>query len=486
MIQLPLPNYNLSSSFQIEGYFWPPETSADQAVAGRLEFAPGAGIVLDLLGLLPGEPNEHPWVTAFRVMPRPVIHGIGREGEKITLLRCMRSRSSTAPGFNVESLRALFCLIGGHYLSMDDAVFLSGVTSFEGLEAWCGHRYFHHRPAQNGRSQVEFGPPDALEFKCAELSASIRLQAEVKEQMSRGQQVTLTGLAEAVLAPENPKSADWFIEQLGRINHLCSFCFGDHLSARFIRLAAGEREIADDLSIPQFTEVIFDHRYLRSDPTDIWVPLVPASDLVSHVPDAFSAWFTAYSTIEPALALFFEVLSQQGGPKGRPVAIGFLLAMQAIEVFGSLTDQQPLMDEDAFIKALKELTSKIPPWIPKLVRDKISDGIKWGNTPSLRQRLKKLVDGLKPDLGNEPLGLSRAYISTLIDSRNYLTHYSISLKARALPLGELRRATQKIQALLLILIFGLLGLPMPMIIKAIRKHPEFGQHVGTTPTGGVQ
>lgn len=55
--------------------------------------------------------------------------------------------------------------------------------------------------------------------------------------------------------------------------------------------------------------------------------------------------------------------------------------------------------------------------------------LKYGNEPSLRQRLKSLCGGLEPIYGSAKA--IKALISKIVTTRNYLTHYDHELKSDA-------------------------------------------------------
>ena len=71
--------------------------------------------------------------------------------------------------------------------------------------------------------------------------------------------------------------------------------------------------------------------------------------------------------------------------------------------------------------------------------------LKYGNELSLRHRLQRIIEPFKEFIGdkNEPDKL----IGSIVDTRNYLTHYDESLKTRAASGDKLIRLYRKMEAI---------------------------------------
>lgn len=124
----------LSEAFEYKGYWWLP-SSPDNEVAGLLKYEPKEQIKLELFGKF-GADDE----SVFDIIDQTdenVIHGKLENGKDVTLLKCHPSVSINFSSFPITSYTCIYCLIGKHYMSLEDVGKYRMAVHFPEMSYWC-------------------------------------------------------------------------------------------------------------------------------------------------------------------------------------------------------------------------------------------------------------------------------------------------------------------------------------------------------------
>jgi hypothetical protein len=165
--------------------------------------------------------------------------------------------------------------------------------------------------------------------------------------------------------------------------------------------------------------------------------------------------------------------------------VAFLLATQAVEVLHRLTSPEGIVDQKKFCAVISAISASIPTGTNKELRAKILGILKYANEPSLRQRLKQSIKQLEMEFGDAPLGFSKKLISDVVNTRNYLTHYSTDLERHALTGANLHYATRRLIALLVVLLLVRIGVPPSKVRASLSRHPQFRRFVERSSAAGA-
>lgn len=103
----------------------------------------------------------------------------------------------------------------------------------------------------------------------------------------------------------------------------------------------------------------------------------------------------------------------------------FLALVQALETYHRRTSNDVLMDEENFEKLVESLVDVCP----QEQQDWLKGRLTFGNELSLAKRLKKVFDPYKAQFGTNPK--RKKLIRSIVDTRNYLTHYSEELEPKS-------------------------------------------------------
>lgn len=178
--------------------------------------------------------------------------------------------------------------------------------------------------------------------------------------------------------------------------------------------------------------------------------------------DVFNNWISAYETLSPALNLYFSTkIGAQKYLDGK-----FLALVQGLETYHRRTSDEKLMDENEFDSLVATIKESCP-----------EDNVEWlearlmhGNEISLRKRIKRIIDPFKEHMGNSKE--RSKLLRKIVDTRNYLTHYSLGLKEQSAQGRELWILCQKIEAIFQLLFLKVIGFTDDEVKKVIENcHP---------------
>ena len=132
-------------------------------------------------------------------------------------------------------------------------------------------------------------------------------------------------------------------------------------------------------------------------------------------------WIEAYEKITPAFNLYF--LAKMG--MQTYLEERFMALVQGLEAYHRRTSNQKQMDEAEF----KELIDNLIDQCPQERKEWLKGKLQYGNEVSLRHRLKSLIEPFEDVIEDwqKPKGL----IDKIVNTRNYLTHYDLSLESKA-------------------------------------------------------
>ena len=105
--------------------------------------------------------------------------------------------------------------------------------------------------------------------------------------------------------------------------------------------------------------------------------------------------------------------------------------------------------------------------MPEEHRKWLSEKLKYGNELSLRQRLQKIIKPFEKFVGDARQ--RKKLIGSIVDTRNYLTHYDESLKSRAASGDKLIHLYLKMEAIFQLRILQELGFTQTEIKSVLDK-----------------
>ena len=99
--------------------------------------------------------------------------------------------------------------------------------------------------------------------------------------------------------------------------------------------------------------------------------------------------------------------------------------VQGLEAYHRRTSDEKRIDEAEFDELVENLVNQCP----EEHREWLSGELRYGNEVSLRKRLRSIINPFKDVIGNR--AKRNNLIDRIVNTRNYLTHYDLSLESEA-------------------------------------------------------
>jgi len=461
----------LHDTFSEEGVWWIPGREA-HTVTGTVTYSPEDGATLRLLGFIQ-DTDVSIMGFAGGGVARSTIWGRDKKGVPITILDAYNSsRQLNVPGIPNETWVSSLMLVGCHLRSDDDEeTFNESYFRIEAAEKWLNIKNFKRNTSSDNSLTVTATPLQSQHF-AHHSEFEVRLVGRLYGPVPTATHLSVDVFTLIAIIPKSPRSLNWHIKQARRIQELASLCTGHYLPLLSLELRGPLDTQGDGKKRPR--EIHLYAQLINNDPggrPPKYESVVSGPELVAASPEAIQLWCDQYEILDPAIALFFTVSSE----RRMFTNIRFLLAVQALEVFHRRTSGETLIPEADLPNLKASLIEAIPQGTGKAVREKLEGIYEFINEPSLNQRLKSIIADLNAEIGRRPPAFSKDYLRSFVDTRNYYTHFSESLKDKALNGSGMYWGTRRIILLLTILFLRRIGMPATSVLPLLERHREFSQ-----------
>jgi hypothetical protein len=463
---------DLVSDLTVEGYWWLPEKQHDKVV-GTLRFNPSDGITLSLLGVL--HTGEHHFQLLGTTFSPPVIFGLTADGKAITLAQSFQSSFKVnMPGIATQSLRSQFVFIGDHITDPMEKLFSGCRFRQMHLESWLQTKHFKWSSSA-AKTGLEVEAKASEKKMISSINSNLIYKTYVNT-TSGDISARIDASIFFELQPTSPEAFKALHRHAIKISNLAALCFGEPVHLTEFSLLDGETEIAPGKKIPKKIDLLYQPFPSIPVENNKYAPPILSYAEVTKEEATLSLWFTESHKLKSVFDLFFSVFLN-----GQTyLDVRFLLTIQAIEVFHRLNNPMMSVSTEEIFENVKEvITQAIPENTPTPLKEKLISSLQFLNEPSLRQRLKQCVKLLEQDFGILPLGFDKDMIGRIVDTRNYLTHYTNDLKSKALENEGMHYATRRMQVLLLSLLLNRIGISFADIRAILEKHLEFKTYLQT-------
>jgi len=187
--------------------------------------------------------------------------------------------------------------------------------------------------------------------------------------------------------------------------------------------------------------------------------LLPFQDLrqTNTAETLFENWFQKEEVLRPVYDLLLSTVYSPG----QHVQSTFLSLAQALESFHRRVHGGNYLSEEGYSSIKNALIAAIPAGIDEKLSGKLKAMLQYANELSLKSRLDDLLEGIRRDHLDNLAGTDdpRRFVRSLVDIRNYLTHYGEHKPSILESTTEMYNLNRRLTALLLLLILKYLGLP---------------------------
>lgn len=453
----------IKDEIKCSGNFWLPSAS-EKKIPGTLTISDGGKIELEVLGLFDETVGRQNSETNKRGEFKRIVGHIEKHG-LVTLDGCFYKHwHPFSNGITKSLLHVSKALLGIAYDDKDPLLFNTLKFSVEGIDEWVGLSGINVDYPSERTAIIKYSPLEEV---------SLNLNNDMKLLITFSW--TLPGLPHTTEAKITQKTyfklvseQECPLEDFISIAHkLTTFlCFAIDKTVCINPIKATSNTTCRDISTAESQPAPPISLYYESLPYTKEVPKVERLDMLfryldiqTRAEEMINNWLEAYDKIEPALNLYFGVFT--GGLRYLDTKV--LALAQGLESFHRRTSDETRMDKSNF----ENLRKTIKAQCPKEHQEWLSEKLKYGNELSLRQRIQRIVEPLKEFIGDK--NQRARLISSIVDTRNYLTHYDKSLKVKAASGDKLIRLYRKMEAIFQLRLLQELGFTQTEIKSVLKR-----------------
>lgn len=455
----------IKEEYKKMGYFWLPNNE-NKKIPGALTISDGGEIKLEVVGLF-----DESIDALNREDDLSRIVGYVEKDGLITLDDCFYKKKSFTFGGIAKSLVHVNRVFSGIAYEKGEKVTFNTVSFFvEGLNEWLGISGITVLHADDYKTAtISYIPQDEIVYY---LSNGFKLYicfSYTLPGFSNTTEAKITQQAYFTLVSDKAKELHHFIETINQITYFLCFVIDETVTISDV--SATSDDVVTEMSGGK-TRPVAIKVYYESLPFSERIPKIDHHRMLfrfGQVRDNAEAiinkWLESYSIIRPALGLYFSAVT--GTHKyldGR-----FLALAQGLETYHRRTSSETLMDEVTFRKLVASLLCLSPKEHRKWLRGRLLHG----NEINLSQRIKKIIEPYKSYLGNHKE--RNKIIRAIVDTRNYLTHYSEELEKESIKGKDLWVLCQKMEAIFQLHLLQQLGFTIPEIQEILTSNYKFKQ-----------
>jgi hypothetical protein len=451
----------LDTQFDIKGFWWLPD-NPDNKLSGVLSCFQNGRIELDLMGTFFENPLEQKNLPVM-----PLVLGISDKGKPVTLVHSIYLNwNLNFPGIAKSRILAKFLLVGAHISNASELTFSQITFRTFGLDEWLGiSGFIVNHNLENKTFDIHFAPPSIIEYKVLDdISLSIRFSWSGPS-FGPLNSVEMTHKAYLRLEFTDEKGLEELLGLVHRTRNFLNVAIGQPISLREISIGkpsikrmVGRKEQLESIDVyyQSIPSIYPKGAFYRQE------MIVPYQDIKDQLGVMIKNWLSMYKNLEPAINLYFAILHNEE----LYIDNKFLGLIQGLETYHRLTsDNQsvPQKEHQKRISSILDVT-------PTQYRDWLKEKLNYSNEPSLRVRIKELIQPFHNLFGTN--NNRKTLIAKIVDTRNYLTHYDQRLKAKAAHGADLFPLNQKLQALFILHLLLELGFNKEKINNIITTNPK--------------
>lgn len=448
-----------------QGYFWLPGNT-DTKIPGRFYCTEDDTLQLDVLGTFSGAPIESDQVEVPRIL------GVSEKGKLVTLENCFYTkRNFNFPGLAISSIHVNLALVGCHFDKDEPIQFDEVVCHSDAINDW-----LEFAPIETSlttslprRASVSFSPPAPLVWN---ISSGVKMKLRsswTAPIMSQYREARITQKTWVGFEFNQAKSIDELLGIVNRFSKFVSFVVDQTLPLNAIETYSREliEEIGDVKR--QVPIQIFYAPDSRGSPDLSRIappfPLFPFRYVRDRFGEIISRWLDNYDRFDSSFNLYFATKT------GRDLYLDnrFLMLAQALESLHRHSSSETAFSTEDY-STLCAVFKKV---VPDAFKEWLHTRLEYGNEPSLRQRLKFLFKGFESIYGDSKK--VKDLISRIVTTRNYLTHYDVSLRQQSARGRELYKLCLSLETLFQLHMATLCGLSVEEVIDLCKRSQLFSR-----------
>ena len=470
------------------GFFWLP-ADVNNRLPGILRISKLGEVKLEVSGFSPDPLNPF----SSRLLDAPLlgprykffsrIVGIVGKNERITLEECsfVDGVSHLDGGLWGTTFRANRAFVGSIYGDRQDVTFSKINFSVEGLDEWLGISGIHTDYNWNEkRIFIDFKFPEDIALQLPdEMEMNFVFTWALSPLSSVTTEASITQKAYISLRSRELRPLDDFVDLIFKLRDF--FCFAMDKTVALESITGYSKDITQSIRNGEEDKIleIPIKIYYRSLPYSEEKPKVRRFDMLflyrrdveNELEKILEGWLKNYGNSEPAFNLYF---ASKSGINGYLESL-FLSLIQGIETLHRRNSQETKRPNEEF----EQLRNRIFENVPEDAKKWLEEKLKYANELSLRQRLRRMIKPFERFFGNK--GEQDSFISKVVNTRNYLTHYDDSLARQAADENDLWMLYRKLEALFQLHFLRLVGMENESIISIVRQNTALKDKLGIEP-----
>ena len=465
------PSYTLLDDFELKGLWWLPE-QPDSQISGTISFENEKKISLDLLGSF----HEVRTFGSGDFFQPDIILGVTDNGQVCTLFRNFETRNQlNSSSIQKSIIESQYLFIGKHFNTPDDICFSSFQANFTNLENWLTKRPFSMEIPEDiktGEWKLTHKWPEEFISKIEVLNSTIESTHEFKTDGDLIRNATWKSKAYLKITPENKEHFKWFWRVIYDLCNFFTLLIGDTTYIVRMKGYGDDIEISPGQKTKETIEVFFTQKKPGMNdgihPFEMIIPFPRISDKIEKV---MSLWFSKSQTLRSVYDLFFGTFYNPG----MYLQFHFLSLTQAIESYHRVTKGGKYLSDESWQPFRKSLADQIPVELDSGHRESLKSRIKYGNEYSLRKRLGELLCTIDEKSLSVLFPSKNFLTGTVVDTRNYLTHYDDELKDSSLKGADLYWANQRLRIFLTLLLLKEIEIDENVILASMKENNKISQ-----------
>ena len=450
---------------QKSGYFWL-AGKPDSKIPGTLSIKENGKINLEVIGNFDEDPSQ---LDEDDEILRIIGH-VEKDG-LVTLDDCFYTRKNFPFGGISKSELVSNMVLSGAAWDKDEA-FLFNTFSFstDCLDEWIGITGINvENDREHKTTTIRYTPLEPIEFN---LDNGMKLEIGFSYTLP-GSPITteakVTQRANFRLVSEEPKDLETFKAIAYKITNLLSFAIDDVVSLKNVSARSNDllEDFGNGAKHPARITIYYGSAFFKVEtPKKSWHNMLFHFGKIRHDAEkVFNNWLNAYDDLSPALGLYFSTRSgAQKFLEGK-----FLALAQGLETYHRRTCTKTLMDEKTFSALVEEILKNCPPEHIKWLEGRLMHG----NEINLRNRLKSIIEPFKEHLGTSKKRTT--LLTKIVDTRNYLTHYSENLKGKSAKGRKLWVLCTKMEIILTLHLMTVIGFDTEKVNEVVSDNYSLKQ-----------
>ena len=456
----------LPESIETYGYFWLAE-KPDNRLTGVLRISEKGDSSLEMFGAF-DSPHNKPLqqLTGERLN----ILGVTDKAGPVTLIDCIVVQQQNVVNLELLSKSNLHvgCVFWGAHFDTEEICFWGMTFSVEGLNEWF---VFHHRPFSRDRDPTEpmsvtYDQPEPITFPISDDLNLGYMGAGMKSSLF---EETITTEMSIRIESSRPRSFSEFMQVLQKVKSFICLAFDRTVS--FTSITGSWREPNAPYT-PQDTVAIygqFDPYDLPKEDISAGNFLISFDEMAHKIQEYLPRWLERYEEYEPTFNLYFTVSAN----RHMHLEGGFLFLVQGIESLHRRSSSKTRMPVEEFNSLLDAVLRSTPHTWRRWVQERL----KYANELSLRSRIRHMITPFNDLLG--PKAAREAFVSQVVSTRNYLTHYDQGIENQAVTdPQQLLQLHSKLEALVQLHLLRLLGIDYDHIRNMATRYPPLRRKLG--------